>query len=267
MSMTEIKRDIQALPGAIGVTHLRVYESTGPDGLAGGSPHMHFACTEAYLVIKGEGAVQTLSITGFREIPLRAGSLIWFTPGVIHRLINVDGQLEIFAIMENAGLPESGDSVLTFPTSYLEDQDSYSRVASLDRDQPISVNTSEAARKRRELAVEGFRLLCAKSGNGGSLESFYHHAISLVRAKEPGWRGIWKSGAVNATRRTEAFLDHLHAGVSDYLHEGRVFEIQVDPQRGERSAGMCGTLRPYLPEGVLITSPAKRRDDRRSATN
>ena len=76
---------------------------------------MHFACSEAYLVIKGQGFVQTLSSAGFREIPLRAGSLVWFTPGLIHRLINLDAQLEIFAVMENAGLPEHGDSVLTFP--------------------------------------------------------------------------------------------------------------------------------------------------------
>lgn len=147
MSMTEIKRDIQALPGAIGVTHL------------------------------------------------------------------------------------------TFPTSYLEDQDSYSRVASLDRDQPIFVNTSEAARKRRDLAVEGFRLLCAKSGNGGSLESFYHHAISLVRAKEPGWRGIWKSGAVNATRRTEAFLDQLHAGVLAMIP---VLIVFLSFLKGSLSGGVKG---------------------------
>ncbi|HKM57406.1 MAG TPA: cupin domain-containing protein [Chthoniobacterales bacterium] len=83
--------------------------------LAGGSPHMHFACSEAYLVIKGRGSVQTLTNEGLRETPLRSGSLLWFTPGVIHRLINGDGHLEIFAVMENAGLPESGDSVLTFP--------------------------------------------------------------------------------------------------------------------------------------------------------
>ena len=111
----------EALPGAIGITHLKVYDSVAADGLAGGSPHMHFACSEAYLVIKGQGSVQTLSRSGFREVPLRAGSLVWFTPGVIHRLINADAQLEIFAVMENAGLPEQGDSVLTFPAPYLRD--------------------------------------------------------------------------------------------------------------------------------------------------
>ena len=123
--MSDIKQGAEAFPGAIGVTHLKVYDSPGPDGMAGGSPHMHFACSEAYLVIKGRGSVQTLSSAGFREIPLRAGSLVWFTPGLIHRIINEDACLEIFAVMENAGLPEHGDSVLTFPAKHLRDEDSY----------------------------------------------------------------------------------------------------------------------------------------------
>jgi mannose-6-phosphate isomerase-like protein (cupin superfamily) len=94
--MTEAEQQVEAFPGRIGVTHLRVYDRLAPDGLAGGSPHMHFACSEAYLVIQGRGSVQTLSSAGFREITLRAGSMVWFTPGLIHRLVNAD-QLEIFA--------------------------------------------------------------------------------------------------------------------------------------------------------------------------
>jgi mannose-6-phosphate isomerase-like protein (cupin superfamily) len=74
--------NLEALPGGIGVSHLMVYDTPASDGLIGGSPHMHFACSEAYLVIKGQGSVQTLSSEGFREVPLSAGSLVWFTPGV-----------------------------------------------------------------------------------------------------------------------------------------------------------------------------------------
>src|ERR1700735_3341995 len=156
--MTETKRQLEAFPGAIGVTHLRVYASLAPDGLAGGSPHMHFACSEAYLVIKGRGAVQTLSSSGFREIPLRAGSMIWFTPGLIHRLVNTDAQLEIFAVMENAGLPEDGDSVLPFPFKYLQDEDSYWQSASLENAGLAPADQQEAACKRRDLAVRGFQM-------------------------------------------------------------------------------------------------------------
>src|ERR1700737_5642968 len=106
------------LPGGISVTHLRVYDFPGPDTLSGGSPHMHFACTEAYFVLAGEGAVQTLSSQGYRETSLRAGSVVWFTPGVIHRLINRDGHLEIYVVMENKGLPGNGVRVLTSRTEF-----------------------------------------------------------------------------------------------------------------------------------------------------
>jgi mannose-6-phosphate isomerase-like protein (cupin superfamily) len=102
-----------ALPGGTSLTHLRVYNTEGPDGLCGGSPHLHFACSEAYCVAAGQGAVQTLCQSGFREVPLKPGYVVWFTPGLIHRLINHDGQLEICVVMENAGLPEHGDSLLT----------------------------------------------------------------------------------------------------------------------------------------------------------
>lgn len=246
--MTETKQIVEALPGGIGITHLKVYDSPAPDGLAGGSPHMHFACSEAYLVIGGQGSVQTLSSSGFREIPLRAGSLVWFTPGVIHRLINLDARLEIFALMENGGLPEHGDSLLTFPTKYLNDEDSYQQVASLEN----SGGVREGARRRRDLAVEGFHLLRAEVEKGGSLESFYRQAVGLKRSKESSWRGIWEAGPVSTIRRTRTFLDQLNLGASDYLNGGRVFEMPVDPEHEERRPGMCGTLRPYLPEGELV---------------
>jgi mannose-6-phosphate isomerase-like protein (cupin superfamily) len=255
--MTETKRQLEAFPGAIGVTHLRVYDSLAPDGLAGGSPHMHFACSEAYLVIKGRGAVQTLSGSGFREIPLRAGSMVWFTPGLIHRLVNIDAQLEIFAVMENAGLPEHGDSVLTFPLEHLQDEDSYLQSASLDSVESAHATQQEAARKRRDLAVRGFQMLRAELENG-SLQQFYQQAARLMRSKEPVWRGIWEAGPMNTIQRTRTFLDKLNLGSSDYLNEGRVFEVSVDPDDESRKLGMCGTLRPYLPEGALIARSAER---------
>lgn len=257
--MTPTSQNVEAFPGAIGVTHLRVYDTPAADGLVGGSPHLHFACSEAYLVIKGQGSVQTLSGGGFREIPLRAGSLVWFTPGLIHRLINADGQLEIFAVMENAGLPEHGDSVLTFPLEYFHDEGSYWQAATIGKEGAESASSRKAARMRRDLAVEGFLLLRAELEKGGSLESFYELAVRLVRHKESAWRGIWEAGPANTIRRTKAFLDKLNAGASDYLSQGKVFEIPVDPEHEERTLGMCGTLRPYLPEGMLVARSGKTR--------
>src|SRR5262249_969896 len=112
------------LPGNVGITQLRVYDWAGPDGLVGGSPHFHFACSEAYVPTGGRGSVQTLSAEGFAEHQLEPGVLVWFTPGVIHRLIN-DDHLEILVVMQNSGLPEAGDAVLTFPSEVLADPDAY----------------------------------------------------------------------------------------------------------------------------------------------
>src|ERR671932_1380750 len=143
----EVASMTAALPGAIGVTHLKVYDSPTPDGLAGGSPNVHFACTEAYAVIAGCGAVQTLSAAGFDETPLSPGRLVWFTPGVIHRLINHDGRLEILVLMQNAGLPEAGDMVLTFPPALLEDEQAYWRAAALVSPGAVYATSAGAARK------------------------------------------------------------------------------------------------------------------------
>lgn len=250
--MIEETRRTEAFPGGISVSHLKVYDTPATDGLVGGSPHMHFACSEAYLVVNGLGSVQTLSSEGFREVPLRAGSLVWFTPGLIHRLINEDGHLEIFAVMENAGLPEPCDSVLTFPLKYLQDEDTYLQVALLGRAGSAFANNREASQKRRDLAVEGFLVLRAELEKGGSLQDFYDHSVRLARSKECVWRAIWEAGPVSTIRRTKTFLDKLNVGTSDYLNHGRVFEIPVDPEHEDRKLGMCGTLRPYLPEGELL---------------
>ena len=168
------------LPGGIGVTHLKVYDTRTPDGLSGGSPHVHFACREAYAVIAGQGAVQALSAAGFNEIPLVPGKLVWFTPGVIHRLINLDGQLEILVLMQNAGLPEAGDFALTFPSTTLEDEQAYWSVASVASSERVYATTAEAAARRRDLALDGcgaFRRECETNGVA-ALELYYSRALS-----------------------------------------------------------------------------------------
>jgi mannose-6-phosphate isomerase-like protein (cupin superfamily) len=247
--------NVEALPGGIGVSHLMVYDTPAPDGLIGGSPHMHFACSEAYLVINGEGSVQTLSSAGFREVPLRAGSLVWFTPGLIHRLVNHDGQLEVFAVMENAGLPEHGDSILTFPTEHLVDEYSYWQFASIERAGSAFDDSREAAMKRRDLAVEGFLSLRAYLEQGGSLQSFYSQAVRLVQSKASAWLELWQSGPRSTIQRIEGFLEKIRMGAADYLEGGRVFEIPLAPAPEKRKLGMCGTLRKYLPEGEIIATP------------
>ncbi|MGO7984288.1 cupin domain-containing protein, partial [Rhizobium johnstonii] len=70
---------------------LTVYDDVAPDALAGGSPHMHLASTECYVVVGGRGALQTVNTDGYEETPLSAGTVAWFTPGTIHRAVNHGG--------------------------------------------------------------------------------------------------------------------------------------------------------------------------------
>jgi len=244
---------IAALPGGISLTHLRVYNTEGPDGLCGGSPHLHFACSEAYWVVAGQGAVQTLCQSGFREVPLKPGYVVWFTPGLIHRLINHDGNLEIYVVMENAGLPEQGDSLLTFPAQYLKDRLTYLDVATLSPTGAVYADSEEAARRRRDLAVEGFLALrqSFETAGGAALREFYARAVGLMKPKAPEWRQLWESGPASTIHRTKSYLDSLATGSPDYLTAGAVFEMPVDAEHETRKLGFCGTLRAYFPEGVV----------------
>lgn len=104
------------LPGAVAVSHLRVYDWPAADGVSGGTPHLHLTCSEAYVVTGGRGAVQTLTASGYEVTPLTPGTVAWFTPGTIHRLVD-EGDLRITVLMQNGGLPEAGDAVLTLPRS------------------------------------------------------------------------------------------------------------------------------------------------------
>jgi mannose-6-phosphate isomerase-like protein (cupin superfamily) len=165
MAETEQTSAAAPLPGAVGISRLRVYDTETVDGLVGGSPHMHFVCAEGYVVLGGRGSVQTLGARGYEERSLEADKLVWFGPGLIHRLVN-DGGLEILTLMQNAGLPEAGDAVFTFPRAVLEDPERYREAASLeprDGERPI-----ERAYARRDLAVEGFVALRAEFEAAGS---------------------------------------------------------------------------------------------------
>jgi len=240
---------VPPLPAAVGVTHLRVYDTLAPDGLVGGSPHLHFVCTELYIVVAGSGSVQTLSAQGEREIVLAPGKLVWFTPGTIHRLIN-NGGLEIQIVMQNAGLPEAGDFVLTFPQTTLADPEAYFEAASLSPRGEVYTSSEAAARHRRDLAVEGFGELRARIEAEGAqaLETFYRSAARLIQPKLDAWRTVWERGPLAAAHATGKQLDALAAGRVDHLLESDVFDLP--PPDEPRRLGVCGTLGVYLPEGA-----------------
>ncbi|MER5378012.1 cupin domain-containing protein, partial [Streptomyces sp. NPDC002553] len=180
------------LPGGVAVSHLCVYDWPAADGLHGGTPHLHLACSEGYVVTGGRGAVQTLTASGFEETPLAPGTVAWFTPGTIHRLVN-EGDLRITVLMQNSGLPEAGDAVLTLPPEYLTDPETYAAATTVPAGAPED-EQARIARARRDLALEGYRILREADGPG-PLTAFHRAAAALVRPRLAEWRERWQRGA------------------------------------------------------------------------
>jgi mannose-6-phosphate isomerase-like protein (cupin superfamily) len=232
-----------AFPGATGVTVLDVYDWVAPDGLPGGSAHVHLASTEGYVVLSGAGRLQTLGERGYAQTPLRQGDCLWFTPGTIHRLVN-DGDLRLFVVMQNAGLPEHGDAVLTFPPEILADPAAYTSAASLD---PGDGDLAAAARRRASLAVEGYLQLRARVEEHGpdALADFYAAALRLTGRRADDWRDRWRAGALATAELTGEHLDEIGAGVPGHLDTAGLWRIERPA--GDRTYGMCGRLTTYPP--------------------
>jgi hypothetical protein len=243
-------------PGGTAVSLLAVYDWSGPDGVAGGSAHVHLACTEGYVVVGGRGRLQTLSADGYAETSLTPLTVAWFSPGVIHRLIN-DGGLQILVVMQNGGLPEAGDSVLTFPPALLADPRAYRAAASLPDSATATATATAtagpgdpataaatAARARKDLAVAGFIQLRERVAAEGprALDDFYAAAAALVRGQLPAWRETWEAGPFAATVRTGNQIGLLASGNHDHLRDGR---LTVLGPRADRGYGMCGRLGAY----------------------
>ncbi|MEV1048216.1 cupin domain-containing protein [Streptomyces sp. NPDC049916] len=232
----------EGLPGAVAVSHLSVYDWLAADGLRGGTPHLHLTCTEGYVVVGGSGSVQTLTASGYRETPLTPGALVWFTPGTIHRLVNEDG-LRLVVLMQNSGLPEAGDAVLTLPPRHLADPDTYRLATALPLSEPEAVQ-ERAALARRDLAVEGFLALrdATENGDPEPLAAFHRAAAALVRPRAAEWRGRWEKGAAAAAAATGDQLDALEAGKAGHLAHAHV---HAERPSAHGAFGMCGRLDVY----------------------
>ena len=240
---------IPHFPAAVGLSHLRVYDSATPDGQIGGSPHMHFASSEAYVVTRGSGRVETLSAgRGAADFELTPGTIVWFEPGVIHRLVNT-GDLEITVVMQNAGLPEAGDAVLVFPPDDLADPTRYARIANLP--DGSEADRLAQAMRRRDRAVEGFIIIrdAARAGDPEPLRQFYDAAVALRRSGAESWRAMWRDDALAEAELTGRRLDELSAGETALLRAARVHDMA--PAADHPGIGMCGRLDTYLPEGVM----------------
>ncbi|RPF23093.1 cupin domain-containing protein [Myceligenerans xiligouense] len=235
-------------PGGTSVSHLRVYDWPAPDAPGGsGTPHLHTTSTEAYVVLAGHGRVETLGPEGFASHQLAPGRIVWFSPGVIHRAVN-DGGLEVLVVMSNAGLPEAGDAVMTFPPDVLASADAYREASALpevvgapgpwgDVEAPGDVAPSDtsgpsgisglagdpagdmaedpavaaAARARRDLALEGYAALrdAVEASGPAALEPLYTAAARLVGSRAEQWRDLWTTTVARAATETDEALAAL----------------------------------------------------------
>jgi mannose-6-phosphate isomerase-like protein (cupin superfamily) len=224
-------------PGGVAVSDLAVYDWEAVDGRCGGSPHLHTASSEGYVVVAGSGSVHTLSADGAAEHSLAPGDIVWFSPGTVHRLVN-EGGLRLLVVMQNSGLPEAGDAVLTFPGKVLDDPEAYAAAAAL----PSGAGREEAARVRRDLAMQGYlELRDAVAAEGPSaLEALHARAARLVRPRVAGWRSTWESTVAAEVERTRRQLAALGEGLPGAL--GAASVIRATPARDEPGFGMCGRL-------------------------
>lgn len=230
---------MSGFPGGTAVSRVKVYDWPTTDGGWGGSPHLHTASTEGYVVLSGHGLLETLSGNGYGEHRLLPGTVLWFTPGTVHRLVNTGGDLELLVIMSNAGLPEAGDAVLTFPLPVLTDPAAYAAAASL----PPTSDQEElaaAARRRRDLAIDGYLPLREQVQEHGpaAMVELWQAAAALVKDRTAIWRELWREGPLADAVTTGDLLDNLAEGESTHLAASDVHPAKPAVDR----FGMCGHL-------------------------
>lgn len=228
-------------PGATSVSALAVYHSVAPDGIAGGSPHLHTVASEAYLVTGGRGELHVIDADGFRSVPLATGDTVRIEPGVVHRAVNRGG-LEVRVLMSHAGLPEAGDAVLTFPDRILADPERYAAAAYIPGPEASHAHRLEAAERRRDLAVEGYRALFAETAEGfrvnpEAVAHLHERAVALVGPRIERWRGLAADAVERVAQETRERLDALAQADARVLDGGRAVASQP-----RQDYGMCGIL-------------------------
>lgn len=233
------------MPGGVLMSRLKVYDSVAPDGQRGGTPHVHLACSEVYVVVGGSGAVEMIDRDGFKRVDLAQGDALVFSPGTVHRLINPYGDLDILVIMQNSGLPERGDNVVSFPDALLADGATYADA--------MRVTTLEEAYLRRDRGVAGFMALAEAFAAGqahgrAALERFYLLAEARTRTQRDSWQTLVEQGPGAAVAQTQTALDALARRDMTYLFGARQTLIRPD---ATPALGFCGHLQRYFDPATL----------------
>ena len=228
------------MPGATLITRLKVYDTVAPDGQIGGTPHVHLVCTEMYVVLAGSGAVEMIDNNGYSCVEMNQHDALLFSPGTIHRLINPNRDLEILVIMQNSGLPERGDNVVSFTQEWLMTDKAYAKA--------MHVTTLDEAYQRRDRGVAGFVELKAAFDHSpergrAALKQFYKYAHARTTHHHRQWRETVVSGAQSAATKSLHQIDQLQQGDTSYLLQSANTQIRTT---GDPAIGFCGHLNRYF---------------------
>jgi mannose-6-phosphate isomerase-like protein (cupin superfamily) len=240
------------LPGGIGLSHIHVYNTAGPDSAIGGGAHIHMVCSEIYYTLEGAGQIELLSANGLETIDLLPNKAVFFRPGIFHRVLNPNKNLKILSIMQNGGLPERGDFVMSFPQKILTSPSAYTKA--------VRVTNMADALKRRDLSIEGYlpiRDAFAKSRDDGqkALRQFYQAARDLMVPKVDGFEWVLKVGAQNEVKDSLDACDFIRSGRTGYLETAK--SAAIYPLESPSAPGMCGELHPYALEDNFLADGRK----------
>jgi hypothetical protein len=151
--------------------------------------------------------------------------------------------------MQNAGLPEAGDMVITLAADVVADPDAYAAAATLPAAEQTTTGTGAAARDRRDRAVATFVELRAsvERGRTDELEAFHASAAALVAPQLDRWRAVLAAGPRAEVDRAERSLAALAGGDHTHLASASVHRLDPPPADAARRMGCCGTLGTFLP--------------------
>jgi len=240
------------LPAGVGLTHIKVYDQPAPNGVVSGGAHIHMVCSEIYYVLKGTGTCELLSADGLSTVDLKPNKAVFFRPGIIHRVLNPNRDLEILAVMQNGGLPERGDFVLTFPNDILTSPTAYM--------QALRATNIQEATKRRDLSLVGYDALKAtmlndKAKGLEALRAFYRAARALIAPKVDGFEWVLKLGAQSEVKDSLDACDLIKMGRTEYLEKSKW--AAIDPMDKPARMGMCGELHPLALDETFLAEGKK----------
>ena len=241
------------LPGAVGVSKLCVYDTVTPDGLPGGTPHLHLCCTEAYVVSRRHG-------TG--ADPLRPGRLRGARPEARHRPLvharhhpppDQPRRPGDHRAHEQHRPPGGGRRGAHLParhrgaTPTATPRPSRSRTAAPPA--PTSPPPTAAATSPSRASTS-----CVTTA---PLDEFYAAAMKLKQPLLDGWRERWEHGRTRRPR-SDRPADRRARPSGDPGHLRRITRERASREPDEAGRlGMCGLLNTYLDRTYGTTDHGK----------